>query len=46
MPTLAELTDAYLAGAAKLRTAVAGMTRFSGWTPPALVAPPSADPPA
>jgi hypothetical protein len=27
MPTLAELTDAYLAGAAKLRTAVKGMTR-------------------
>jgi 2-polyprenyl-6-methoxyphenol hydroxylase-like FAD-dependent oxidoreductase len=28
------------------KVAVAGMTRFSGWTPPALVAPPSADPPA
>src|SRR5919204_5670752 len=27
MPTLAELTDGYLAGAAKLRTAVGGMTR-------------------
>lgn len=28
------------------KTAVAGMARFSGWRPPALVARPSVDPPA